>query len=151
MSDLAHSWSGCFKVRRRVVGQGGMKWVFEIVPLSFILYFEFCVQILVQSSGLKDGSNNICPIRNQFQMSFVINRSWKFWVGRKGGYGRTTLRKEPCFSPGFILFLSSAHFRVTYWSCIALQKGELLSLWLQDVAFSTVVRSSYMSAEYNSW
>ena len=35
MSDLAHSWSGCFKVRRRVEGQGGIIRVFSIVPLSF--------------------------------------------------------------------------------------------------------------------
>ena len=94
MSDFTQCWSGCFTVRRRVEGQGGIKRVFAIVPLSFILYFEFCVQNLVPSSGLKDGSNNICPIRNQFQMSFVINRSWKFWVGRKGGYGGTPIRNE---------------------------------------------------------
>ena len=86
------------------MGQGGIKWVFEIVPLSFILYFEFCVQILVPPSGLKDGYNNIRPLKKQFQMLFVTNRRWKFGVGRKGGYQETPLRKELCLSPRFILF-----------------------------------------------
>ena len=58
-SDLAHSWSDCLKVRRKVEGQGGIKRIFAIVPLSSILYIEFGVQILVPPSGLKDGSNNI--------------------------------------------------------------------------------------------
>ena len=33
MSDLAYSWSSCFKVRRRVEGKGGIKRVFAIVIL----------------------------------------------------------------------------------------------------------------------
>ena len=67
-------------------GPGGKK-VLAIVALSsFILYFEFCVQILVSPCGLKDGSNNIRLLRNKFQMLNVTNRSWKFGVGRKGGY-----------------------------------------------------------------
>ena len=67
MSDLAHSCSSCFKVKMRVEGQGGIKSVFAIV----ILYFELCVQILVPLSGLNDGSNNICPLRQKFHMLFV--------------------------------------------------------------------------------
>ena len=74
----------------------GARWkrkVLAIVVLSFfILYFECCVQILVPPSGLKDGSNNIRPLRNQFQMLNMTYRSWKFGVGRKGGYQVT-----PCF------------------------------------------------------
>ena len=66
-SDLAHSCSSCFKVKMRVEGQGGIKSVFAIV----ILYFELCVQILVPLSGLNDGSNNICPLRQKFHMLFV--------------------------------------------------------------------------------
>ena len=70
------------------------KKVSEIVALSsFILYFEFCVQILVLPSGLKDGSNNICPQRNRFQMLNVKNRRWKFGVGRKGG---TPIKEGTC-------------------------------------------------------
>ena len=91
-------------------GLGGKK-VSAIVALSsFILYF--CVQILVPPSGLKDGSNNIRPLRNQFQMLNVTNRSWKFGVGWKGGsrVEGLPLGKEPCFSPEFILFPSSAAF-----------------------------------------
>ena len=79
------------------------KKVSAIVALSsFILYFEFCVQILVPPSGLKDGSNNICPLRNQFQLLFVTNRRWKFGVGRKGGYRETPI-KEGTFSVFLVL------------------------------------------------
>ena len=63
---------------------------------SFILYFEFCVQILVLS-GLKDGSNNIRPLRNQFQMLNVTNRSWKFGVGSEGGYQGTPIKEGTLF------------------------------------------------------
>ena len=64
---------------------------------SFILFFEFCVQILVPPSGLKDGSNNIRPLRNQFQMLNVTISSWKFGVGRKGGYRGTPIKKGTLF------------------------------------------------------
>ena len=92
-------------------GPGGKKKVSAIVALSsFILYFKFCVQILVPPSGLKDRSNDIRPLRNQLQMLNVTNRNWKFGVGRKGGYQVTPLRKEPCFTLRFILFPSSVAF-----------------------------------------
>ena len=64
---------------------------------SFILYFEFGVQILVPPSGLKDGFNNIRPVRKQFQMLNVTNRSWKFGVGRKEGYRGIPVKKGTLF------------------------------------------------------
>ena len=96
LADL--SWGGW------VFRGSGEKKGFSIVALSsFILYFEFCVQILVV-----DWSNNIRTLRNQFQMLFVTNGSWKFGVGRKGGYWGFPLKTDPCFSPGLILFPSFA-------------------------------------------
>ena len=68
---------------------------------SFILYFEFCVQILGLPSGLKYGYNNVLPLRNQFQMSNVRNRSWKFGVGRKGGYRGTPIQEGTLFFSRF--------------------------------------------------
>ena len=74
------------------------KKVSAIVALSsLILYFKFCVQILVPPSGLKDGSDNIRPLRNQFQMLNVTDRSWKFEVGRKRGYRGTPIKEGTLF------------------------------------------------------
>ena len=97
----------------------------------------------MQYSGLKDGSNNICPLRNQFQMLNVTNRSWKFGVGRRGGYQETPIKEESLFfSRKSTLSEFSAAFRITHWSCRAMQNEELLALWLQDVSFSKVAQSS---------
>ena len=95
---------------------------------SFILYFEFCVQILVPPSGLKDWSNSIHQLRNQFQMLNVTNRSWKFGVGRKGRSRDSHLGRNPVFLPELYSF--RVHHK-TKWA-----------LWLQDVEFSTVAQSS---------
>ena len=107
----------------------GARWkrkVLAIVVLSFfILYFECCVQILVPPSGLKDGSNNIRPLRNQFQMLNMTYRSWKFGVGRKGGYQVT-----PCFLRDLYFSQFAAAFQVNgHWSCTTMQNGELFALW----------------------
>ena len=55
--------------------------------------------------------------------------------GRKEG-------RNPVFLTDVYSFQVLRHFRVTHWSCNRLQNGELLALWLQDVAFLTAVRSS---------
>ena len=74
------------------------------------------------------------------------NKSWKFGVGRE----ELPLRKEPCFSPGFMLFSSFLrHFRIAYWICTGttIQNWELLAKWLQDVAFSTSWSHNSMHAQ----
>ena len=76
-------------------GPGGKK--VSVALSSFIRCFEFCVQILVPPSGLTDGSNNIRPLRNQFQMLNVTDRSWKFGVGRKRGYRGTPIKEGTLF------------------------------------------------------
>jgi len=81
----------------------------------------FCVQILVPPSGLKDGSNNIRPLRNQFQMLLVTNRSWKFGVVGRESIEGLSYRKEPYFLPDLYSFRVLRHFRITHWSCTAIQ------------------------------
>ena len=88
------------------------KKVLAIAALSsFILYLEFRVQILVLSSGLKDGSNKIRPLRNQFQMLNVTNRSWKFGVSRKRGYRGTPSKEGTLF---FSLIYTFSEFAAAF-------------------------------------
>ena len=78
----------------------------------------------------------------------VTNRSCKFGV-QEGRVSRDShLGWNPVFLPDSTGVLR--HFRITHWSCTIIQNGELLALWLQDMAFSTVAQSS-QSAGYHSW
>ena len=65
----------------------------------------------------------------------VTNRSWKFGVGRKVGYQGTPIKEGT-------LFFSLIYTLSEFCSILGLPIGELLTLWLQDVAFSTVAQSS---------
>ena len=77
-----HSCSCWFKLRRVGFQVGQVEKGFS--NCSFILYFEFCVQ-------------NIFQLRNKFQMLNVTNRSWKFGVGRLGGYRETPIKEGTLF------------------------------------------------------
>ena len=88
------------------------KKVLAIAALSsFILYLEFRVQILVLSSGLKDGSNKIRPLRKQFQMLNVTIRSCKFEVSRKRGYRWTPSKEGTLF---FSLIYTFSEFAAAF-------------------------------------
>ena len=87
-------------------------------------------------STKKSISNAVCDKK----VGFLQLDVWS--IGQEGRVSRDSPKEGTCFFfPDLYSFRVLRYFSVTHWSCTTLQNEELLALWLQDVAFSTVVRS----------